>query len=386
MLAEYRQLSTDRSARPIPLVDLEPLHGEVADELEQAWRRVSASRLFVGGPEVDSFEQAWAGYCGVRHCVGLANGTDALALTLQALGIGRGDEVIVPATTFVATAEAVILAGARPRFVDVDSESLLMTAESAASGLTSRTAAIVPVHLYGSVVDMEGIRRVARRAHIAVVEDAAQAHGGSWCGQKVGSMGDAGSFSFYPSKNLGALGDAGAVISNDPNLIDRIRTLANHGRSNNGWHDHALVGRNSRLDALQAASIVVKLSHLDRWNTSRREVAERYRDLLAAGCEIVTRPSPGRVHHLQVIRVAQRTYMRRALRARGIETGVHYPQALHLLEPYEQFCGEALETSEEASREVLSLPIFPHMSSSQVERVCESLQEVMGEFGAIRSA
>jgi dTDP-4-amino-4,6-dideoxygalactose transaminase len=369
-----------RSRKSIPLLDLGPMHGAISNELERAWGRVVSSNSFVGGIEVAEFERDWAAYCGTRFAVGVGNGTDALVLTLRALGIGPGDEVIVPANTFIATAEAVLIAGATPRFVDVDPQTLLVTPEAIADAIGPRTAAAIPVHLYGNVADMEAIGRVADRAGIVLIEDAAQAHGATFDGRKAGSFGVAGCFSFYPGKNLGAFGDGGAVVSDDAALVDRIRVLANHGRTSGSWYEHGAVGTNSRLDALQAAVLSVKLRHLDDWNESRRKIAHMYGKLLAGTrCEVVRGDARGRgVHHLMVVRVSDRDRVRDELRALGIETGIHYPVPCHQQGPYARFSDEPLPVSEDAATEIVSLPLFPHMKPAQIERVALAVRGAVG--------
>ena len=258
----------------IPFLDVAAMTREVRDAVDPAWRSVLASSRFIGGEIVEQFEAEWAAYCGVGHAVGVANGTDALQLTLTALGIGPGDEVIVPANTFVATAEAVVLAGAIPRFADVCPDTLLLTPGCLEAAITSRTRAVIVVHLYGQMPDMTALCQAADAAGIAVIEDAAQAHGAAWRGQRAGSIGVAGCFSFYPGKNLGAFGDAGAVVTADGGLAGRIKVLRDHGRSAGSHYQHEQVGTNSRLDALQAAVLSAKLTRLEAWNTARRSIAE----------------------------------------------------------------------------------------------------------------
>jgi dTDP-4-amino-4,6-dideoxygalactose transaminase len=251
-----------RATMHVPANDLAAMTGDVRQALDLAWRETLAGSSFIGGAAVDRFEEEWARYCGVDHAVGVANGTDAIELTLRALGIGHGDEVIVPANTFIATAEAVALAGATPRFIDVDPRTLLATPEAISEAIGERTAAVLVVSLYGNVPDMDRIVRLTEARGIALIEDAAQGHGSTWRGRKVGSFGLAGSFSFYPGKNLGAFGDAGAVVTSDAGLDAALRSLSNHGRSPRGAHIHQVLGRNSRLDGLQARVLSAKLPML----------------------------------------------------------------------------------------------------------------------------
>jgi dTDP-4-amino-4,6-dideoxygalactose transaminase len=359
----------------IPLFELSQLHAEMADDLEQAWQQVRRAGAFVGGEFVERFEAEWAAYCGAKHCVGVANGTDALELCLAALGIGRGDEVIVPANTFIATAEAVANVGATPVFVDVDPSTLLITAARVEAAITPCTAAVIAVHLYGLPVDMDAIRRVASAAGIAVLEDAAQAHGARWRGRPVGGLSDAGCFSFYPSKNLGALGDGGAVVTQDGALAERVRCLGNHGRSTTARDRHEGGGRNSRLDGIQAAILSAKLKRLDGWVENRRRVARAYKSALA-GLPVAFHEAPAEAfhsYHLAVLRTPHRERLRRHLADAGIGTGVHYPVPCHR-QP--AFAGEGqavLEVAEQAAEEILSVPMYPHLRDVDVSRIVQAI-------------
>jgi dTDP-4-amino-4,6-dideoxygalactose transaminase len=321
----------------------------------------------------------------VDHAVGVASGTDALQLSLTALDIGAGDEVVVPANTFIATAAAVVRAGATPRFADVSDDTLLMTPHTLAEAITPRTRAVIIVHLYGQLPDMAGILATAQRAGIAVIEDAAQAHGAEWGGRRAGSFGEAACFSFYPAKNLGAFGDAGAVVTSQPELADQIRSLANHGRSHGGSHyEHDRLGTNSRLDALQAILLSGKLARLDAWTERRIALASRYRDLLGS-CEFTgnelkltgAAPLARHVYHLFVVRVARRDSVRAELARRGIQTGVHYPIPCHRQPPLRRFAERSLPVAEQSAGELLSLPMFPHLTDRQVDFVCESLRAAL---------
>lgn len=364
----------------VPFLDLAAMQADVAEALDRSWTDVTASSAFVGGPDVERFEAAWADYCGTAHCVGVANGTDALTLSLQALGIGRGDEVIVPTNTFVASAAAIVHAGATPVFVDVDADTLLVTADHVSAALTERTAAVMVVHLYGQPVDMDAVGAVAHRAGVAVVEDAAQAHGATWKGARAGSFGVAGCFSFYPGKNLGAFGDAGAVVTDDAALADRIRSLGNHGRAESK-HLHREVGVNSRLDGLQAAVLSAKLPMLDAWTRARRDLMEHYRlgldGVPATGVTVVG--DAASAYHLNVVRVADRDRVRRELDQRGIATGIHYPVPCHRQPAFGDITEEPLPVAERAADEIVSLPLFPHMTVAQVDRVCATLDEVLAD-------
>jgi dTDP-4-amino-4,6-dideoxygalactose transaminase len=363
----------------IPFLDVAAMTREVSDGVGLAWQRVLASSRFIGGEAVERFEADWAAYCGAPHALGVANGTDALQLVLTGLGIGPGDEVIVPANTFVATAEAVVLAGATPRFADVCPDTLLLTPDCFDAAVTPRTRAVIVVHLYGQMPDMSALCQAADRAGVAVIEDAAQAHGATWRGRRAGSFGIAGCFSFYPGKNLGAFGDAGAVVTADAGLAGRIRVLRDHGRAAGSHYRHELVGTNSRLDALQAAVLTVKLSRLDAWNEARRSIAARYRTALAESPATPVAEVRGMrgVYHLAVVRVPQRAQVQQELAAMGVATQIHYPVPCHQQPPYERFADRPLPVAERCAEQVLSLPMFPHMTEDQVARVCDAVHAAM---------
>lgn len=369
----------------VPFLDLSGTIEDVRPEVDEAWHALLGTARFVGGPVVDAFEAEWARYCGTRFAIGVGNGTDALQLALRAIGVGPGDEVIVPANTFVATAEAVVLAGAAPRFADVDPGTLLMTAETMQAALTSRTRAVIVVHLYGQIADMDAIGAAAAAAGIDVVEDAAQAHGATWHDRRAGSLGRVGCFSFYPGKNLGAFGDAGAVVTSDARIDAKVRLLRDHGRAIGSHYDHIAVGTNSRLDALQAAVLSAKLRRLDGWNAARRRIVARYRDA-AEGAVIgfvKTDPLAVPVYHLAVIRVADRAAVQARLSAQGIGTGIHYPTPCHLLESYRRYADRPLPATERAAREIVSLPVYPHMSDEQIQAVCAALSALAHDEAAL---
>lgn len=369
----------------VPFTDLAAMAAEVWPEIEREYLACMLDGTYIGGPAVAAFEREWAAYCGVDHAVGLANGTDALELSLTALGIGAGDEVVVPANTFIATAAAVVRAGATPRFADVSDDTLLITPRTLAAAITPRTRAVIVVHLYGQMPDMTALLATAGQAGIVVIEDAAQAHGAEWAGRRAGSFGAAACFSFYPAKNLGAFGDAGAVVTSRPQLADQIRTLANHGRSHGDSHyDHDRIGTNSRLDALQAILLSGKLAHLDEWTERRTALASRYRNLLGS-CEFTgtelkltgAAPLARHVYHLFVVRVCRRDSVRAELARRGIQTGVHYPVPCHQQPPLRRFAEHPLPVAEQSAGELLSLPMFPHLTDRQVDFVCESLRAAL---------
>jgi dTDP-4-amino-4,6-dideoxygalactose transaminase len=363
----------------IPFLDLPAMHNEIRAELEEAWRATAASGQFIGGPVVNRFEEEWAEYCQTKHCVGLKSGTVALQLVLSALGIGTGDDVLVPTNTFIATAAAVVAAGARPVFVDVDPATLSVTAEGIRGAITASTAAVIVVHLFGQPANMDAINKVAAEVGIAVIEDAAQAHGATWNGRKAGSLSAAGCFSFYPGKNLGAFGDAGAVVTNDGALADKIRALSNHGRRQHDPYCHDMIGGNHRIDALQAAILSVKLTRLEAWNAGRRHAALRYAAALSDLPVELQAADPAALssHHLMVIQVDRRDSLRRALNAERIGSGVHYPIPCHRQEPFISDDVADFPVAERAAGRMLSLPMFPHLSDAQVERVVDVIQRAL---------
>ena len=361
-----------------PFVDLTAQYRELRDELLPEVERIMAAGAFIGGEPVTRFESAFAAFCGLPHAVGVANGTDALHLALRALGVGPGDEVITVANTFVATVEAIVQAGALPVLVDVRPDTLLMDVASLDGVCTARTRAVIPVHLYGRMVDVAPIESWCAARGIALLEDAAQAHGARLRGRRAGAFGDAGAFSFYPAKNLGAAGEAGAVVTRRPAVAARVARLRDHGQGERYHHD--VVGYNSRLDALQAAVLSVKLTRLDAWNARRRALAAVYDERLAKVEAVDPLPAPAQpeshVYHLYVARVAERERLRAALTARGIDTGLHYPVPIHL-QPAFRDLGYGVgdfPVSEAAARTVLSLPIYPQMIEDAVHRVCDAIE------------
>jgi dTDP-4-amino-4,6-dideoxygalactose transaminase len=358
----------------LPLVDLRREYAEVGQACLDAARRVAERGAFILGPALEQFERAFAAYCGTRECVGVGNGGDALYLALRALGVGPGDEVLVPAWTFVATWDAVSRAGAKLVPLDGAPGDFAPGSEQYRAAVTPRTRALMPVHLYGQPVDLQPLRELCDEKGMALVEDAAQAHGARYRGKRAGSVGDLACFSFYPAKNLGAWGDGGAVCTGRPELAERLRTLRNYGAPRKYQHEE--VGVNSRLDPLQAAVLSVKLQRLDRWNELRRQLAEAYRELLAgSGAALpAERPWGGHVYHLFVVRHARRDALQQHLGRQGVGTGVHYPIPNHLLASYKHLgLGPgSFPEAERAAREVLSLPMFPQMTRADVERVARA--------------
>lgn len=357
----------------VPFLDLASVNGALQGEFDLAFKTVLEHGRFVGGPEVEQFESNFASYCETTACIGVANGTDALELIMASLGIGPGDEVIVPTNTFVATAEAVCSVGARPRFVDVLPGTLLIDPDAVAAAAGPATAAIIAVHLFGQMADIDALIPVARRYGLALIEDAAQAHGARLRGRRSGSVGDAAAFSFYPGKNLGALGDGGAVVTRDAHLAARIRRCADHGRDGANRYRHDQRGCNSRLDTLQAAFLSIKLAELDGANSARRRVMDRYRQQLPPSVtSVATHPAAESVHHLAVVRVEDRAAVTTELDRHEIGWGVHYPIPCHRQPAYQEFA-EDLPVAEHAAKHILSLPMSPTLTDAQVDRICEVL-------------
>ncbi|HTY36189.1 MAG TPA: DegT/DnrJ/EryC1/StrS family aminotransferase [Bacteroidota bacterium] len=360
----------------IPLVNLKAQYASIKQEIDSAIQRVLDETDFISGNAVAEFETSFAAYCGTRSAVGLANGTDALQLSLLALGIGRGDEVITGVNTFIATSEAISATGARPVFVDNDPHTYTIDTARIEEKVTPNTKAILPIHLYGQPAAMDVINDIAARHHLAVIEDAAQAHGASFRGKTVGTMGRLACFSFYPGKNLGAYGDAGAIASNDEALANKVRMLANHGRMKK--YEHEIEGYNSRLDTLQAAVLSVKLRHLKAWTERRQQHAALYTKLLAGTSSIVTpsvHPDATHVYHLYVVRVQHRDRVQQALKEAGIATGIHYPIPLHLQPAYRylNIPAGSYPVAERFAGELLSLPMYPELTSDQIAFVCDTL-------------
>ena len=355
----------------VPFLDLQAPYLEIKTEIDAAVARVLASGWYILGDEVESFESAFSSYCEARHCVGVANGLDALHLTLRAMDVGPGDEVIVPSNTFFATWLAVSQAGARPVPVEPLESTYNLNPAAIEAAITSRTKVIIPVHLYGQPADLDPILDIARRHDLRVLEDAAQAHGASYKGRRIGAHGDAVAWSFYPGKNLGAMGDGGAVTTDDPKLAERIRVLRNYGSS--AKYVNEVQGYNSRLDPLQAAVLSVKLKYLDEWNARRSVIAGRYLQGLA-GADLTlpsVADSADPVWHLFVVRHTQRTELQKGLADAGIGTLIHYPAPPHKQQAYSGlgFSADAFPIASRMASEVLSLPMGPQLQVSQVEDV-----------------
>jgi dTDP-4-amino-4,6-dideoxygalactose transaminase len=361
----------------IPLVDLAAQHAEIASEVAVGWQEILDRAGFVGGPKVTAFESEYADFIGTSYCVGVGNGTDAIEIALRALCVGPGDECIIPANTFIATAEAVSRAGAVPVLVDcADDDTYLIDAAAVEAAVTSRTRAILPVHLYGQAAAVELLVPIAERAGACIVEDAAQSQGARRNGVRAGSLGDAAATSFYPGKNLGAYGDAGAVLTDSAAAAARIRMIRDHGSPRK--YEHEIVGFNSRLDAIQAVVLSAKLRRLDKWNEGRRAAAAHYDELLAEIPGVtLPRTMEGNEHvwHLYVVRVADRDRVLKELQAAGVGAGIHYPVPVHLTSAYAGlgYAEGTFPVAERASREILSLPLFAEITPDQQERVALAL-------------
>lgn len=360
----------------IPLVDLKAQYLTIKDEVDAAINHVVNTCNFIMGEEVSLFEEEFAVFCGAQHAIGVASGTAALQLALHACDIGAGDEVITTPFTFIATTEAISLRGARPVFVDINPDTYNLNPARIEAALTPKTKAIIPVHLYGQPADMQPILNIARRHNLVVIEDAAQAHGAKYQGQQVGTLADVACFSFFPGKNLGAYGDAGAIVTNNKEIAAKVRLLRNHGRHEK--YEHLIEGYGERLDTLQAAILRVKLKYLSSWTEARQAAAQHYNTLLSACPDLVTpycQPDAQHVYHLYVLRVQQRIQLQNRLKAQGIATGIHYPIPLHLQPAYHYLGYKASDfpKAERAAQEVLSLPMYPELSESQVNRVVEAL-------------
>lgn len=360
----------------IPLVDLEAQQAEIADEVRVGLDKVFAGAAFVGGPDVGSFEDEYADLIGVSHCIGVANGTDAVEIALRVAGVEPGGEVILPANTFIATAEAISRIGARPVLVDVDPTYLLIDPDAVEASITRRTQAIVPVHLFGQVAPVEALLPIAERFGVPIIEDAAQSQGALRAGRRAGSLGTVSATSFYPGKNLGAAGDAGAVITNDSTIARMARLLGAHGSAEK--YVHEVIGFNSRLDTVQAVVLRAKLKRLEEWNGRRRTAAARYEELLADVAGVKTpqsMPDNEDVWHLYVVQVDNRDRVLSFLNKKGIGSGVHYPYPLHLTKAYAGLglARGAFPVSEAAADRILSLPMYPHIRLSQQEYVVDVL-------------
>ena len=364
----------------VPFFDMRAHYEGIKQELDSALLDTVASSHYILGPKLQQFENEFAKYCGAKYAVGVGNGLDAIRLSLKALGVGPGDEVLVPGHTFIATALAVVEAGASPVLVDIDENTFNLDPQKIADARTAKTKAIIAVHLYGRPAPMEQINKIAREFMLPVIEDAAQAHGSIEAGLRAGNMGTLAAFSFYPTKNLGAMGDGGAVLTSDSDLASRLSLLRNYGQRER--YNHVQLGTNTRLDEIQAAVLSVKLKHLDGWNQRRRKIADMYRERLSAvpGLRLPV-DHPGHVYHLFVVRCQKRDQLLKYLASKNIGALIHYPNAMNqhaALQETARTAPAGVPVSEKICREVLSLPIFPEMSLGQVEQTCAAVKEFFG--------
>jgi dTDP-4-amino-4,6-dideoxygalactose transaminase len=365
----------------VPYADLKGQYAALREEVLAALDRVGRNAAFILGEEAQEFEREFAAFCGVKHCVAVNSGTSALHLALLGVGVRAGDEVITTPNTFIATAEAISYTGAKPVFVDIDPATANIDAAKIAAAVTPRTKAILPVHLYGLPAEMDPILEIAAQHKLAVIEDACQAHGATYHGKQIGSLGNAAAFSFYPSKNLGAYGEGGALTTDDDALAAQARALRSHGESRRYFHD--VVGYNYRMEGFQAAILRVKLPRLGQWNARRRELAQIYRNELA-GAKLELQSSgtaSERVEHLFVVFVADRDGVRSRLEKEGVQSGIHYPLPLHLQKPYLALGNRQgnLPYAERACERVISMPLYPEMSDAQAKYAAQKLREIVGE-------
>jgi dTDP-4-amino-4,6-dideoxygalactose transaminase len=370
--------------KPVPFVDLAAQHEAIEPEVNAAISKTLRQTDFILGEDVALFEQEFAAYCETAHAVGVDSGTSALELALRAYGIGPGDEVITVANTFIATVLAISYAGATPVLVDIDPDTYMMDVAQLEGAITGRTKAIMPVHLYGHPADMDPIMAIARQHGLVVIEDACQAHGARYKGKRVGSLGHAAAFSFYPAKNLGAYGDGGIVVTNDAQINQSLRLMRNYG-STQKYH-HLIQGYNRRLDTLQAGVLRVKLPHLEAWNQARRQHAKLYRELLSNGNGSVVLPAEAgyaeAVYHLYVIRVQNRDQLQARLQQQGIATGIHYPIPIHLQPAYHSLGYKKgdFPITEQFSKQILSLPMYAELASGALEYVAMTIQQFASAY------
>jgi dTDP-4-amino-4,6-dideoxygalactose transaminase len=363
----------------VPFLDLKLQHSSIRAELDAAIAEVIDSCAFAGGPFVEKFEKEFAAFCQCEYAVGVGNGTDALWLILLALGIGPGDEVITVPNTFIATTEAISFCGAKPVLIDIDSVTYTMDPRALRKAITPRTRAIIPVHLFGQTADMDPIMDIANTSGIPVIEDACQAHGAEYSGRRAGSIGRAAAFSFYPGKNLGACGEAGAITTNDPDIAAKAKIIRDHGQEKK--YIHRVVGWNARMDGIQGAILSVKLKHIDEWNSGRRKAAQCYRELLT-GFEELALPVEAKyarhIYHVFAIRVRERDRLLKDLADREIHCGIHYPVPIHLQQAYShlELPAGSFPVAERCAQEFLSLPMYPELTNEQISYVAESIREL----------
>ncbi len=365
----------------VPFLDLKAQYNSIKDEVNASIQQVLDKTAFAGGPFVEQFEESFATYCQTKHAVGVSNGTAAIWLALAGLGIGRGDEVITTANTFIATAEAISFAGATPVLIDIDETTHNMDPAAIEAAITPQTKAIIPVHLFGQMADLDPILKIARKHNLYVVEDASQSHGATYNGRRAGSIGDVGCFSFYPGKNLGAYGEAGGVVTNDADLAAKIKMIRDHGQSKK--YIHKVIGWNGRMDGIQGAVLSVKLKYIDQWNELRRQHAREYSNVLDSVSGIVTPTVASygtHVFHIYAIRMAARDAVMQELRDNGVACGIHYPVPVHLQEAYAELNYKEgdFPVAEKCASEYISLPMFPELTPSHILHVTETLKQIAG--------
>lgn len=364
---------------PVPFLDLKAQYRSIKSEVDPAIQDVIESCAFALGPAVERFEKAFAEYCGSKHCIAVGNGTSAIELILMAHGIGRGDEVITVTNSFFASAEAISLIGATPVLVDCNEEDALIDTTKIEATITTKTKAILPVHLYGQCADMDEVKKIATKHKLLVIEDACQAHGSGYKGKRAGALGDAAAFSFYPGKNLGAYGEGGGITTDDDAIAKKIRMLRDHGMAEK--YKHAVVGRNERLDGIQGAVLGVKLAHLETWNTARRQHAALYRELLSKNPNITLfKTHDDRVHnfHLFVVRIKNRDAVQMKFKDKGIQSGIHYPIPIHMQEAYAGIWKKGdFPVAETMASELLSLPMYAELTEAHIREVAVAIQEAV---------
>lgn len=364
----------------VPFLDLKAQYLTIKDEIHDAISKVMESTAFAGGPFVAQFEQEFAKFCDCKYAIGVGNGTDALWLSLIALGVGPGDEVITVPNTFIATAEAITYCGATPVFVDVEEKTYTMNPSLLEAAITPKTRAIIPVHLFGQPADMDPIMAIAKERGLYMVEDACQAHGAEYKGRKAGSMGNTGCFSFYPGKNLGAYGEAGAVVTNDETLAEKMRTFRDHGQAKKYYH--SMIGWNARMDGIQGAVLSVKMKYISAWNDARRKHAQHYNTLLSTQNNVhipIEKDYAKHVYHIYAIRVRERERLMASLADKGISTGIHYPVPIHLQKAY-SFLGlnkGTFPVAEQSALEFVSLPMFPELTSEQISYTVDAIKSFL---------
>jgi dTDP-4-amino-4,6-dideoxygalactose transaminase len=359
----------------IPLVDLKKQYESIQSEIDNSIKDVLFNTSFIGGEIVTAFETNFKKYIDVNHCISCANGTDSIEILLKALDISKGDEVIVPSISWISTSEAVSSVGAKPVFVDIDPDYYTIDLTKIEEKINKNTKAIIPVHLYGQPVDMIKLMAIAKKHNLKVIEDCAQAHGAEFSSKKIGSFGDCASFSFYPGKNLGAYGDAGAMLTNDSEIAEKARMIANHGQKEK--HNHIIEGRNSRMDGIHAAVLNVKLNYLDMWTNKRIEIAESYNSLLAkSSISCPKKNKDGKhVYHLYVIRSSQRDKLKKELAEKGISSAIHYPTALPFLKCYKylKYTKDDFPVASSYTEQILSLPMYPELNNQEIEFICNNI-------------